>query len=104
MPDSVLPYRIALSLAGGLSIGIFGLIAGAAWSLSLGADMLTSALVVGVLAFVWGAICVQLTPTGGAIMENKTTVNYAVVALHGWMTFFFCMLAVIFWAVRVAIL
>jgi hypothetical protein len=48
-------------------------------------------------------VVVQLTPTGGVIMENKTTVNYAVIALHGWITFVACVVALIVWGVRLAL-
>ena len=100
MQENTTLYRTGLSLAGGVIIGSFGLLAGALWALASGADVLIVALIVGAVMAVWGAICVQLTPTGGVIMENKTTVNYAVVALHGWLTFLACLLALIVWAVR----
>lgn len=96
-------YRIALSLSGGLILGLMGLLAGAAWGVATGAGALTGALILGAIGFVWGAICFQLTPTGGVIMENKTTVNYAVIATHGWMAFFACVVALAVWAVRVLV-
>jgi hypothetical protein len=100
MPENTTFYRIGLSTAGFLIIGLFGLIAGAVWSLAVGADLLLVALIVAAIAGVWGAICFQLTPTGGVIMENKTTVNYAVIALHGWMTFLAVLVALLIWLIR----
>src|SRR5689334_2992077 len=93
-------YRIGLSLSGGLILGLMGLLTGAAWGVATGAGALGGALLLGAIGFVWGAICFQLTPTGGVIMENKTTVNYAVIATHGWMAFFSCVLALAVWVVR----
>jgi hypothetical protein len=103
MPENDTLYRISLSLAGGLILGLMGLLAGAAWGAATGAGLLPGALVLGAVGFVWGAICFQLTPTGGVIMENKTTVNYAVIATHGWMAFFAIVLALIVWGVRSAV-
>jgi hypothetical protein len=103
MQQNVTFYRIALSTAGAVIIGAFGLLAGAFWGLATGADVLIAALIVGAIAAAWGAVCFQLTPTGGSIMENKTTVNYAVIALHGWLAGFACIIALIVWAVRRAI-
>jgi len=93
-----------LSLSGGLILGAFGLLAGAAWGAASGLGVGVVALALGAVGFVWGAICFQLTPTGGVIMENKTTVNYAVIAVHGWLTFFACMAALLVWALRVWVL
>jgi hypothetical protein len=101
MQENVTLYRLGLSAAGGLIIGLMGLLLGAVWAVSVGADVAVVALVVAALGAVWGAIVVQLTPTGGVIVENRTTVNYAVVALHGWYTFFLCMIALIVWALQV---
>jgi hypothetical protein len=100
LQENVTLYRIGLSAAGALAIGLLGLIVGAAWSWATAADF-SLAIVLAALAGLWGAIVVQLTPTGGVIMENKTTVNYAVVALHGWYAFFLCLIALVVWALRV---
>jgi hypothetical protein len=100
LQENVTLYRIGLSAAGALSIGLLGLMVGAAWRWALGADA-SFAIVAAAVAALWGAIVVQLTPTGGVIMENKTTVNYAVVALHGWYAFFLCLIALMVWALRV---
>ena len=103
MEQNTTLYRFGLSAAGGLILGAFGLLAGAVWALALDADVLTVALVVGALGALWGMVVVQLTPTGDVIMENKTTVNYAVIALHGWLTFLACVIALIVWGVRAAV-
>src|SRR5690242_10311743 len=100
MPENDAFYRISLSLAGGLILGLMGVLAGAAWGEATGAGLLSGALVLGALGFVWGAICIQLTPTGGVIMENKTTVNYAVIATHGWMAFFAIVVALAVWGLQ----
>ena len=100
MQENTSLYRIVLSTTGALILGAFGLLAGAVWALALDADIVPVALIVGAVAAAWGLIVVQLTPTGGVIMENKTTVNYAVIALHGWLTFFACVIALIVWVVR----
>ncbi len=76
------------------------MLAGASWGLAVAANTLIVIAIVGALAAVWGSLVVQLTPTGGVIMENKTTVNYAVLALHGWLTFFACLSALLVWALR----
>ena len=65
-----------------------------------GADVVLAAIVVGAVAALWGMMVVQLTPTGGVIMENKTTVNYAMIALHGWIAFYACIVALLAWAIR----
>jgi hypothetical protein len=101
MPENTTFYRIGLSAAGFLIIGVFGLLAGLVWALATGADLLLVGLIIAAVAGFWGAICVQLTPTGGVIMENKTTVNYAVIALHGWLTFLAVLVALLVWLVRV---
>jgi hypothetical protein len=100
LQENVTLYRIGLSAAGALSIGLLGLIVGAFWSWAVDVDA-SFAIVLAAIAGLWGAIVVQLTPTGGVIMENKTTVNYAVVALHGWYAFFLCLIALVVWALRV---
>ena len=99
MQENVTLYRIGLSAAGALSIGLLGLIVGAVgcWAVDVDASIAIVSAAIGAL---WGAIVVQLTPTGGVIMENKTTVNYAVVALHGWYAFFLCLIALVVWALR----
>jgi hypothetical protein len=93
-------YRIGLSLAGGTILGVLGLIVGAVWAEGVGADVLNVALVAGTIAALWGMTAVHLTPTGGTITENRTTVNYAVFALHGWYAFFLCIAALTVWALR----
>ncbi len=103
MRENTTFYRIGLSAAGFLIIGFFGLLAGLVWTLAVGADLLLTALIIAAIAGIWGAACFQLTPTGGIIMENKTTVNYAVIALHGWMTFLVIVVALIVWAIRVVV-
>ena len=100
MQDNVTLYKIALSLAGAAIIGALGLLVGAVWALAVGVCVWKAAGIVGAIGAVWGAVCFQLTPTGGVIMENKTTVNYAMVALHGWLAFFACLVALIVWALR----
>ena len=102
MQQSAKLYRISLSAAGGLIIGGLGALVGAVWAWAVGAPALPVAAALGVVAAVWGMVCVQLTPTGGVILENRTTVNYAVFALHGWMTFLACILALVVFAVRSA--
>lgn len=104
MPENTTLYRIGLSAAGFVTIGLLGLIAGLAWAVAVGANVVLVALAVAAIAGVWGATCFQLTPTGGVIMENKTTVNYAVIALHGWLTFLVVLLALVVWAVRLLVL
>jgi hypothetical protein len=96
-------YRISLSAVGGLIIGALGVLVGAAWAWAVGAPVLPVAVGLGAVAAIWGMVCVQLTPTGGVILENRTTVNYAVFALHGWMTFLACVLALVVFAVRSAL-
>ena len=83
MQQSARLYRISLSAVGGLIIGGLGLILGAVWAWAVGAPVLLGAAALGAIGAAWGAICVHLTPTGGVILENRTTVNYAVFALHG---------------------
>ena len=104
MPENTFFYRLGLSLAGGFLIGLFGLAAGLVWALAVGAELVVIAAIIAGAAAVWGAIAVQLTPTGGVIMENKTTVNYALIALHGWMTFFVVVAGLAVWALRLWVL
>jgi hypothetical protein len=101
MPPNATVYRVALSTVGGLIIGALGLGVGAAWALGVGADTLAGALLVGAVGALWGAVAVQLTPTGGVILENRTTVNYAIFALHGWYAAFLCIAALAVWAIRI---
>ena len=86
MQDSTLLFRTALSLWGAITIGLFGALVGTVWAAVLGVELLIGAAVMALIAALWGAVIFQLTPTGGIVMENKTTVNYAVIALHGWYT------------------
>lgn len=99
MAENVQLYRMGISFAGAVLIGLLGLLLGFAWSIGTGAGAWLIVLVAG-LAALWGAIVVQLTPTGGVIMENRTTVNYAVLALHGWYTVFLSAPALIVLAAR----
>src|SRR6476620_12554793 len=101
MQENTTLYRIALSGTGGAITALLGVVVGAAWAAALNVDVLMPALVLGGLGFVWGAISFQLTPTGGVIMENRTTVNYAVVATYAWIAAFFCLAAGLAYAVRV---
>jgi hypothetical protein len=96
-------YQIGLSTVGGLIIGGLGLILGAVWAWAVGAPIIPVAAALGAIGALWGMICVHLTPTGGVILENRTTVNYAVFALHGWMTFLASVLAVVTFAIRTAL-
>ena len=100
MQENTTLYRIGLSSVGGAITALLGLIVGAAWGLALDTGLVMPALVLGVLGFVWGANSFQLTPTGGVIMENRTTVNYAVVATYAWIAAFACIVALIAYAVR----
>jgi thiamine transporter ThiT len=100
MEEDVRVYKIALSAVGGLLIGFLGLLAGTAWERALGKSDSRLAWKVAGLAGLWGMTVVQLTPTGGVIMENKATVNYAVFALHGWISFFASVLAGCVWLGR----
>ena len=100
MQENTTLYRIGLSGAGGAITALLGLLAGAVWGVALELDVAMAALVLGVLGFVWGAISFQLTPTGGVIMENKTTVNYAVVATYGWIAAFLCLFALVAFVIR----
>jgi hypothetical protein len=93
-------YRIGLSSVGGAITALLGVSVGLVWALALGVDVVTTALVLGALGFVWGAISFQLTPTGGVIMENRTTVNYAVVATYAWIAAFLCVFGAVAFAVR----
>jgi hypothetical protein len=99
MPENQLLFKAVLSLSGALSIGAFGVITGLVWGAALGVSLPVAALVVGIAAAVWGAIAFQLTPTGGVIMENKATVNYAVIALHGWLAAIVCIAGLVVWAI-----
>ena len=100
MQENTTLYRIALSGTGGAITGLLGLITGAAWALALDVEVVILALVIGALGFVWGAVSFQLTPTGGVIMENRTTVNYAVAATYAWIAAFACIFAAVVYAVR----
>jgi len=100
MPENTTLYRIALSGTGGAITALLGVVGGAAWAAALNVDMLILALALGALGFVWGAISFQLTPTGGVIMENRTTVNYAVVATSAWIAAFACIFALVAFIVR----
>jgi hypothetical protein len=100
MQQNTTLYRIGLSSVGGAITALLGLLVGVVWAVALNADVLLLALAFGALGFVWGAISFQLTPTGGVIMENRTTVNYAVVATYAWIAAFGCILALVAFLVR----
>ena len=100
MQENTFFYRTALSLWGAITVGVFAAIVGAVWALALGTDVVIGAVILGAIGAVWGGVAFQLTPTGGIIMENKTTVNYAVVALHGWFAAFACLIALIVLLIR----
>jgi hypothetical protein len=100
MQQSQKLYRISLSAVGGLIIGALGLLTGAVWALAVGAPVPLVAAILAAIGALWGMICVQLTPTGGVIIENRTTVNYAVWALHGWVAFLACVVALVVLAIR----
>jgi hypothetical protein len=100
MQQNATLYLFAISATGALIIGALGAAVGAVWALGVGADFVVGAAVVGVIAALWGAIVVRLTPTGGVILENRTTVNYAVFALHAWYAVFVSVLALAVWAMK----
>jgi hypothetical protein len=100
MQENTTLYRIGLSGVGGAITGLLGLIVGVAWAAALGIDVVLLALVFAALGFAWGAISFQLTPTGGVIMENRTTVNYAVVATYAWIAAFGCLFALAAFVIR----
>ena len=93
-------YKVGLSTVGGLIIGFFTLLGAGAWQKALGKKQSSFAWKAAGLGALWGMTCVQLTPTGGVIMENKTTVNYSVIALHGWVAFLASTLAFFAWIIR----
>ena len=95
MQENTILFRTALSLWGAVTIGLFGALVGTIWAAVLGVDLLVGAAVVAAVGAVWGGVIFQLTPTGGIVMENKTTVNYAVIALHGWYTAFAVLIAAV---------
>jgi hypothetical protein len=101
MQENTTLYRIGLSSVGGALTALLALLVGAVWALALDLDVLLPALVLGALGFSWGAISFQLTPTGGVIMENRTTVNYAVVATYAWIAAFFCLFALVAFIIRI---
>ena len=86
-------YRLALSGVGALLVGGLGGVVGLAWVYAVGGSLWPAA-VLAAIASLWGAIVVHLTPTGGRITENRTTVNYAVFALHAWYAVFLSVLAI----------
>jgi hypothetical protein len=100
MPVNTIFYRLGLSAVGGVIVGALGLVVGAAWAYGIGAEAAVGAAIVGLIGALWGAIVVQLTPTGGVILENRTTVNYAVFALHAWYAAFLCIAALLVWLAR----
>lgn len=99
MPANDFAYRIALSGTGAVLLAALGGVVGLAWAQALDAPGWAAA-VLAAIAAVWGAIVVHLTPTGGKITENRTTVNYAVFALHAWYAAFLCIAALAILAIR----
>lgn len=81
--DNVSSYKVGLSTIGGLVFGLFGLITGTAWQQALQRQNSSLKWKLAGIAALWGMTVVQLTPTGGVIMENKTTVNYSVITPTG---------------------
>ena len=92
-------YRLGLSGVSAALVGILGAIVGIAWAAAIDAPSWI-AWVIAIVAACWGAIVVHLTPTGGTITENRTTVNYAVFALHAWYALFLCLIALFVIAIR----
>jgi hypothetical protein len=103
LTQNALLFKIGLSLWGAVSLAVFGVIVGLVWGSALGVGALGGAIGVGCVAAVWGAVCFQLTPTGGVILDNKVTVNYAVIALHGWLAALLSLIGLIVWGIRVAV-
>lgn len=99
MPANESLYRVGLSAVSATIIGVLAAIVGFAWVTATGAATWAIWGFVAVAA-VWGAIVVHLTPTGGTITENRTTVNYAVFALHVWYALFLCLIALLVLAIR----
>jgi hypothetical protein len=97
--ERTLLFRGFLSLWGAVTIGFFGVIVGAVWGAALDVGAVEGAIVLGIVGAIWGAIVFQLTPTGGVIMENKSTVNYAVIALHGWFAGIIAVIGLIVWLI-----
>ncbi len=92
-------YRLGLSGISAALIGALGALVGIVWVTAVDASM-WPAVVLAIAAACWGAIVVHLTPTGGTITENRTTVNYAVFALHAWYAVILCLLALAVLAIR----
>jgi hypothetical protein len=103
MQENTTLYRIALSGTGGAITALLGLLVGAVWALALDVDLVIPAMVLCALGFIWGAVSFQLTPTGGVIMENRTTVNYAVAVTYAWIAAFACIAAAIVYTLRVMV-
>jgi hypothetical protein len=99
MPANESLYRLGLSAVSAAIIGLLAAIVGVAWVGAIGGGAWAVWALV-VVAAVWGAIVVHLTPTGGTITENRTTVNYAVFALHAWYALFLCLIALLVLAIR----
>ncbi len=93
MQQNTILYRLGLSSVGGVVTGSLGLVVGLAWAVALDVGRLPLALALGALGLLGGAISVQLTPTGGVIVENRTTVNYAVIVTYMWIAVFGCLIA-----------
>jgi hypothetical protein len=92
-------YRLGLSAVSAAIIGVLAAIVGVAWVGATGAAVWPVWAFV-IVAAIWGAIVVHLTPTGGTITANRTTVNYAVFALHAWYALFLCLIALLVFGIR----
>ena len=96
-------YHIAFSGVSALIVGALGGLVGLVWVYAIDTTTWPVA-VIAAAAAVWGTIVVHLTPTGGKITKNRTTVNYAVFALHAWYAFFLCIIALVILALRTWVL
>jgi hypothetical protein len=92
--------KIALSLIGGVTIGFFGLLAGAAWERAIGKKGSGLARKIGGFSIIWGTIVVHLTRSGGRTPDNRTPVDFAMLALYGWIAYLACFAALLVWTLR----
>jgi hypothetical protein len=103
MDENTQLYQVGLSSLGGLIVGALAFVTGLVWKNALGIKSPSFPWKVAGAGALWGMTVVQLTPTGGVIMENRTTVNYAVVALHCWMAALSSILGLVVWLSRVQV-
>ena len=96
-------YQVGISSLGGLIVGSLAFLTGLVWKNALGIKSPSFAWKAAGAGAIWGMIVPQLTPTGGVIMENRTTVNYAVVALHCWLAVLSSILCGFIWLSRVQV-